>query len=119
MQKNYGISKEDVVLALDSKNPVSSIYEQISNTEDGQSILDKLSTSIDEQTLIANKITIVDLIKNLPEKEKQVILLRYYKNKTQSEVAKILGTTQVQISRIEKRVLESMKKKLTQDVVLT
>lgn len=104
---------------MDSKNPVSSIYEQISNNEDGQSILDKLDTSIDEQTLIANKITLISLIENLPEKERKVILLRYYKNQTQSEVAKVLGTTQVQVSRIEKRVLKIMKKKLSQDVILT
>ena len=104
---------------MDSKNPVSSIYEQIANNEDGQSILDKLDTSIDEQTLIANKITLISLIENLPEKERKVILLRYYKNQTQSEVAKVLGTTQVQVSRIEKRVLKIMKKKLSQDVILT
>ena len=104
---------------MDSKNPVSSIYEQIANNEDGQSILDKLDTSIDEQTLIANKITLISLIENLPEKERKVILLRYYKNQTQSEIAKALGTTQVQVSRIEKRVLKIMKKKLSKDVMLT
>ena len=104
---------------MDSKNPVSSIYEQIANNEDGQSILDKLDTSIDEQSLIANKITLASLIENLPEKERKVILLRYYKNQTQSEIAKALGTTQVQVSRIEKRVLKIMKKKLSKDVMLT
>ena len=46
-------------------------------------------------------------------KEKEVIMLRFYKEKTQSQVAKILGITQVQVSRIERRILNSMKLKLT------
>lgn len=117
---SYGTSKEEVILALDSKEPVKSIYEgTVNNDEDGINILDRLSSNIDEQNLITNKVTIMQLIQDLPQKEKEVILLRYYKNKTQTEVAKILGTTQVQISRIEKRVLENMKRKLTQDLVLT
>ena len=52
------------------------------------------------------------MIENLEEREKEIILLRYYKNKTQMEVAKILGISQVQVSRIEKKILNSMKLKL-------
>ena len=52
------------------------------------------------------------LIENLEDREKQLILLRYYKGQTQSEVAKVLGITQVQVSRIEKKVLNSMRLKL-------
>ena len=106
-------------MALESKNPVSSIYESSSsNDEEGLGIIDKISSDIDEQNLITNKITILQLIEDLKDKEKQVILLRYYRGKTQTETAQILGTSQVQISRIEKRVLQSMKKKLTEDLVL-
>ncbi len=119
MQKNCGISKEEVVLALDSRNPVSSIDETLSGENKGISILDKLASDIDEQNMITNKVTIMKLIEGLKDKEKEVILLRYYKNKTQTETAKILGTTQVQISRIEKRVLDIMKRKLTEDVIYT
>ena len=80
-------------------------------------MLDKLSNNTDEQSLITNKIAITQLINDLEEKEKQVILLRYYKGRTQTEVAKIIGVTQVQISRIEKRVLDFMKRKLTEDII--
>ena len=52
------------------------------------------------------------MIKKLEGREKEVIMLRYYKSKTQIEVAKILGISQVQVSRIEKKVLNSMKLKL-------
>lgn len=81
-------------------------------------MLDRLATNIDEQSLIADKVTLMKLIGDLKEKEKQVILLRYYKNNTQTQVAKILGITQVQVSRIEKKTLESMKRKLTQDLAV-
>ncbi len=112
--KEIGASKEDVIIALESKSPVNSIYENEFNNDEGVSIVDKISTGIDEQNLITDKIAITDLINNLEEKEKQVILLRYYRGKTQTEVANMMGVNQVQISRIERRVLDMMKRKLTE-----
>lgn len=118
LAKELKVSKDDIIMALDSKSPVTSIYEYTNNQdEEGQNLLEKISSNIDEQTLVTNKIAITQLIKNLGEKERQVILLRYYKEKTQTEVAKILGVTQVQISRIEKKTLKEMKKKLTENPI--
>lgn len=71
-----------------------------------------MSNQIDEANVLTNKLCIQQAINNLKDNEKQVILLRYYKGKTQTEIAKIMGITQVQVSRIEKRVLENMKVKL-------
>lgn len=106
-------------MALESKNTVSSIYEtQNNNDEDGISILEKVSTNVDEQSMITNKIAIHQLMDALDAKERQVIILRYYKGITQSETARILGTSQVQVSRIEKKVLSGMKRKLTEDLSL-
>ena len=116
--KEIGVSKEEIVIALESKKPVNSIYENEPD-DDGVSIEDKLSTNIDEQTLITNKLVISELIENLGEREKQVILLRYFRGKTQTEVAKVIGVNQVQISRIEKKVLDSMKRKLTDNSAVT
>ena len=113
LSKELDVSKEEIVVALESNVTVNSIYDSESNKEDGLNILDTLSTGIDEQTILTNKIAITELIKNLKEKEKQVILLRYFRGKTQTEVGKIMGVNQVQISRIEKKVLELMKRKLT------
>lgn len=119
LQISFGVTKEDVTMALESKNTVSSIYEtQNSNDEDGISILEKVSTNVDEQSMITNKIAIHQLMDTLDAKERQVIMLRYYKGITQSETAKILGTSQVQVSRIEKKVLSGMKRKLTEDLSL-
>ena len=113
LAKELNVSKEEIIVALESNVTINSIYDSDSNKEDGLNILDTLSTGIDEQTILTNKIAITELIKNLKEKEKQVILLRYFRGKTQTEVGKIMGVNQVQISRIEKKVLELMKRKLT------
>lgn len=111
--KELKVSKEEVVNALDSLRPTVSIYEDnYSNEEGGISFLDTLSTKVDEAEQLTNKITIKEMIKNLEEREKQIIMLRYYKNKTQNEVAKVLGISQVQVSRIEKKILNAMKLKL-------
>ena len=80
--------------------------------EEGNCLLDKIGSDENQEEKIANHVCIQEALKSLKEQEKQVIVLRYYKGKTQTEVAKILGMTQVQVSRIEKRTLERMKMKL-------
>lgn len=95
--------------------PVNSIEENIfSDNKDDNSIniLETLSNNMDEANLITNKITINKIIDNLMPRDKQVILLRYFKDKTQTDVAKILGISQVQVSRIEKKILNQMKEEL-------
>lgn len=111
--KKLKVSKEEVAAALDSLNPVVSIYDETySNDEGGISIVDKIKSDVDEAEQIANRISIRDMITSLEDRDKQIIMLRYYKNNTQSQVAKILGISQVQVSRIEKKILESMKLKM-------
>ncbi len=109
------IPKEEIAMAIESVNPVDSIEEAIytDNKEDKSiSIIDKISTGEDEQTLISNRLTVKQLIEDLQEKEKEVIMLRFYKNKTQTQVSKILGISQVQVSRTERKILNNMKKAL-------
>ena len=107
------VTKEDVAVALDAIKPVDSIYDSsFQNDEEGLTILDKIDTGTNETNKLVDKICLTELIEKLEDREKQLILLRYYKGKTQSEVAKILGVTQVQVSRIEKKILNSMKLKL-------
>ena len=116
ISKELRTSKEEITMALDSTRPVDSIEEaqyRDNKTDKTVSILEQLSTGKDEQTEITNKIAIKNLISELGEKEKEIIMLRYYKQKTQMQVSKILGITQVQVSRIEKKILGEMKRKLT------
>ena len=114
ISKMLKIPKEEITYALDCLKPVSSIYEESNSSgDDSRSILDKLGTGKDEAGSIVDKLALKQLIENLDTREKEIILLRFYKDKTQSEVAKVLGITQVQVSRIEKKVLNSMRLKLT------
>ena len=107
--------KEDIILAIESSKATESIESAVySNNKSSNSVslIDILSTNKDEATIITNKIAIQKMIQNLEERDRQIILLRFYRDKTQAEVAKILGISQVQVSRIEKRILAGMRKEL-------
>ncbi len=115
ISRKLKVPKEEITMALDSTKPVDSIEEahyRDSKTDKTISILEQISTGRDEQTEITNKIVIKNLINELEDKEKEIIMLRYYKQKTQMQVSKILGITQVQVSRIERRILDNMRRKL-------
>ena len=113
--KELKTTKEDLVLAMESTNTIESIENSTyTNQKDGNhiSLLETLSNHQNEEEIITNKLTINQLIENLEERDKEIILLRFYKEKTQAQVAKILGITQVQVSRIERKILGNMKNKL-------
>ena len=115
ISKILKISKEEITLALDINKPINSIEDNIySDNKDDNSIniLETLTTNKDEESLITNKIALSNIINSLNPRDKQIILLRYFKDKTQTDVAKILGISQVQVSRIEKKILNQMKEEL-------
>lgn len=116
ISRELKISKEEITMALDSARPVDSIENAKytdSKTDKTVSILEQISTGKDEQTEITNRIAIKNLINELDDREKEIIMLRYYKQKTQMQVSKIMGITQVQVSRIERKVLDNMRRKLS------
>lgn len=115
ISKELKVSKEEIVMALDSNKTIDSLESasyKDTKTDKTINLLERISTGRDEASIISDKLTIEELINSLEQRDKEVILLRYYKEKTQSQVAKILGITQVQVSRIEKKILNSMKVKL-------
>ena len=105
------VSKEDVAMALESERPLESIDEEIYESDNNKET--KISKISDGKASLIDKMCINNLIKELGDRERQIILLRYYRGKTQTEVAKMLGVTQVQISRIEKKTLLNMREKMT------
>ena len=110
-----GISKEDIAMALDatSSNLVSSINETVYDDSDKSiCVEDTIISEKSEENEIANKLTIEKLINELDDRDKKIIILRYYHGNTQTEVSRLLGISQVQVSRIEKKVLSNMRKKL-------
>ena len=110
------VQKEEVALAMDANasNVVTSINEPVYNEKSGKKVCveDMIPDENNEETDITNKLTISKLIEELNEQERDIVKLRYFNGKTQTEVAKKLGISQVQVSRIEKRILHSMKQKL-------
>lgn len=116
LEAELKISKEDIALALEANNTVESIDNKFyTDNKDGNSLnfIEKISSNKNEEEIITNKLAIKQLIEDLDKREKEIICLRFYKDKTQSQVAKILGITQVQVSRIERKILANMKMKLT------
>ena len=113
ISKILKVSKEEIAMALEAERPLESINEEsYDNDSKGETKVSKISNGKDETAALIDKICVNNLINELDTREKQIILLRYYRGKTQSEVAKLLGITQVQISRIEKKILLSMREKI-------
>lgn len=114
ISKLLKVSKEEIAMALESQRPLESIDEEAYEEDNGgEAKISKIDNGKDETALLIDKICINDLIEELETREKQIILLRYYRGKTQTEVAKMLGITQVQVSRIEKKILFNMKEKIS------
>ena len=111
--KEIGISSEELVMALDSQSEVESIYKTIYQG-DGNAItlLDKLEEEVDANEELLNHMVLEELLSGLDEKERNIIQMRYFMDKTQTEIAKEIGISQVQVSRLEKKILQSMREKL-------
>ena len=109
ISKILNISKEEIASALDSVNCVESIYDVNYKDENEGNILDKIPATDENEKNLIDKILLKDAINKLDERERKIILLRYFRGSTQSQVADILGISQVQVSRIEKRILANMK----------
>lgn len=105
---HFKMEMQDVIWALDSNTNALSIDDK---DDDELCIADKLTSNFSQEKLV-DKIAIREMIKKLNAREKQVIIMRYYLDKTQSEIASILGVSQVQISRIENKVLSGFKNDL-------
>ena len=114
MAKILDVSIEDINLALEATRPVESINEDAYSDGEKSKVskIDQIENKKDEMSDLVNKLALKDVIGSLEAREKQIILLRYYRGKTQVEVSKMIGISQVQVSRIEKRVLDYMKTKL-------
>lgn len=103
------VDKEEIVEALDATCMVESLDRKIGDDADGRTMGESIACQKNEYDELMNQLTIHSLLKVLDERERRVIIYRYYKEMTQSTVAEVYGTSQVQVSRIEKKALEKMK----------
>ena len=104
-----GLEPEDIAAAEEANLPVASL--QMEAGEDGFTLESMLGTEGMEEGVV-ERLALRGAIDALPERERQVIFLRYYKNLTQDKTAKVLGVSQVQISRIERKAMEHLRKEL-------
>ena len=104
-----GLEAEDIAAAEEANLPVASL--QMEAGEDGFTLESILGTDGMEEGVV-ERLALRGAIDALPERERQVIFLRYYKNLTQDKTAKVLGVSQVQISRIERKAMEHLRKEL-------
>lgn len=112
LAKKFEVDEADIVYAMDSsKGLISSNAQFDENSSNSQSVIDKVIVD-DKSEQMLDKILLKEAVNNLGEREKKIILLRYFRGKTQSEVAVLLGVSQVQISRIESKILQELKNKL-------
>lgn len=105
-------SEENIVEAIDAGKQIESINTEVFENGKEEKIERIIGIKCDEQNKIVDRLIINDMVERLGVREKTIIKLRYFKQKTQSQVAKLLGISQVQVSRIEKKILGEMKEKM-------
>jgi RNA polymerase sporulation-specific sigma factor len=105
---------EDLVMAIEAGYTPDSLFSTVGDGDNSQMLLiDKIDSESNHNEMdLIDKIALRQVVDDLNPREKQIIVLRYFKEKTQFQIAKLLGISQVQVSRIEKRILEDIRKKI-------
>ena len=109
LEKVCDLTKEEIVMAMDASRNVESIDKEMYSKDSAYTLMDLAEDGTNIEEMVLNKIMVQQLMDMLESKERKIINLRYFKNKTQSQVAKEMGMTQVQVSRLEKKILNSMR----------
>ena len=105
---------EDIVISLEANVEVESIYKTVYQGEGNQIfLLEKIPEKKDDNEVLLNQMMIEQLLDTVDTDERKLIMLRYYMDKTQVEVAKELGVSQVQVSRLEKKILKRLRDTVT------
>lgn len=111
LSEDTGLSEEEVALALDASEEIASIYQPVYQSDGSELyLLDKVADDTPVEEELLNRMTVRQLMERLESKEAQLIKLRYFEGNTQSQVADAMGMTQVQVSRMEKKILCKMRR---------
>ena len=105
------IEREKIVFTLNSALPVQSLESKIYDSED--TLADKIESNENTQDKAINNVLVHKVTRNLDKRSRKIIYMRFYQGKTQSDIAEEIGVSQVQISRIEKKILLDMRKIIT------
>jgi len=111
--EELGVTPEEIVFAQEANKPPSSIHETVfENDGDPITLMDQIADESQERWF--DKLALTEAIQGLSDRERLIIYLRYFRDQTQSEVAGRLGISQVQVSRLEKKILQSIKDQIAQ-----
>ncbi len=117
--KHFGVDVQEVVFAMESNRPIISLNTPIGDDEGGKqmSMFEKVADEEHPIEKSLNNMLLYSVIKDLPPRDKKIIILRYFRDKTQKEIAQELGVSQVQISRLENKILQTMKEQFVFDKI--
>ena len=111
-----GENPEEISMAMDASRPHISIYEPVYGDEGDALVMDKLTGSGDGDDDALDRIMLQQLMSILEPREQKIIMLRYFRDKTQSEIAASMGISQVQVSRLESRIMKKLRERAAESV---
>lgn len=113
LASHFNVDEQDVIMAMESSKMPLSLYTPIEDDSESLSMIDRIEAEEDTNAKLIDKIALKEVIKGLDSRDRKIIVLRYYFDKTQSEIAKELNISQVQVSRLENKILDNLKIKLS------
>ena len=105
------VDAEDIAAALEASRPHMSIYEPAYGDDSDALMLDRVQDGADEMGETLNRVLLKELLGTLEPRERAIILLRYFSDKTQNEIAAEMGISQVQVSRLETKILQKLRER--------
>lgn len=106
------VEKEELVMAMEASVEVESLYKPIYQKDGNEvTLMEKIEETDAYEDRVLNRMLLAQLLEELGAKERKLIYLRYFENKTQTEIGNILGISQVQVSRMEKKILQKMRER--------
>ena len=112
LSEELGVEKEELVQAMEAGGEVDSLYRPIHQKEGSEiRLLDKIEEEEKSEDKILDRMVLKELLETLNADERRLIWLRYFADRTQSDVGKIMGISQVQVSRMEKRIMENLRRR--------
>ena len=113
LAKHFNVDEQEIVMAMDaSKMPVS-LYAPLDDESGDLTVIDRVEEEQSDKADFLDNLALKDIVKRLDPRDRKIILLRYFFDKTQSEIARQLNISQVQVSRLENKILENLKSKLS------
>lgn len=111
LSEDLHVEKEEIVQAMEAGSEVESIYKPIHQKEGNEiQLMDKLEEKERREEKILDHMLLKQLLETLDKEERQLIYMRYFQNQTQSAVGKVMGISQVQVSRMEKKIMETLRR---------